>query len=164
MSLQRRLLPHPILSLALLGLWLLLNNSLSMGHLVLGGVLAVLIPKLTFAFWPERVRMRRPGLLLRFIGLVLWDILVANVAVARRILGPMEAIRPGFLRIPLEVQSPLAISLLASTITLTPGTVSCLLSEDRRYLLVHALHVTDPEAEIRQIKTRYEQPLKEVFS
>lgn len=164
MSMFRRALPHPILSLALLLIWMLLNNSLSAGHLVLGSLLAVLIPRLSAAFWPEQVRIRRPVLLLRFVGIVLWDILVANVIVARRILGPVDALQPGFMRIPLDVQSPLAISLLANTISLTPGTVSCDLSPDRRFLLVHALHVTDIEAEVRQIKTRYEQPLKEVFS
>ncbi|MGB9670888.1 MAG: Na+/H+ antiporter subunit E [Halothiobacillaceae bacterium] len=164
MSLFRRALPHPILSLSLLLIWMLLNNSLSAGHLVLGSLLAVLIPRLTAPFWPEQVRIRHPGILLRFVGIVLWDILVANIIVARRILGPVEALQPGFMHIPLDVQSPLAISLLANTISLTPGTVSCDLSADRRSLLVHALHVTDVEAEVRQIKTRYEQPLKEVFS
>ncbi|MFZ5465802.1 MAG: Na+/H+ antiporter subunit E [Pseudomonadota bacterium] len=164
MSMFRRALPHPILSLSLLLIWMLLNNSLSAGHLVLGSVLAVLIPRLTASFWPEQVRIRHPGIMLRFVGIVLWDILVANVIVARRILGPVDALQPGFMHIPLDVQSPLAISLLANTISLTPGTVSCDLSPDRRSLLVHALHVTDVEAEVRQIKTRYEQPLKEVFS
>jgi len=164
MSLLHRILPHPVLSFSLLVIWVLLNNNLSAGHLVLGAVLAVLIPRLTAAFWPEQVRIRRPATLLRFTGVVLWDILVANVIVARRILGPVDALQPGFMHIPLDIQSPLAISLLANTISLTPGTVSCDLSADRRSLLVHALHVTDVEAEIRQIKTRYEQPLKEVFS
>ncbi|MGK0673293.1 MAG: Na+/H+ antiporter subunit E [Halothiobacillaceae bacterium] len=164
MSMFRSILPHPILSLALLLIWMLLNNSLSAGHLVLGSLLAVLIPQLTAPFWPEPVHIRHPAILLRFVGIVLWDILVANIIVARRILGPVDALQPGFMRIPLDVQSPLAISLLANTISLTPGTVSCDLSPDRRFLLVHALHVTNIEAEIRQIKTRYEQPLKEVFS
>ncbi|MEO1750352.1 Na+/H+ antiporter subunit E [Thiofaba sp. EF100] len=164
MSLLRQALPHPLLSLTLLVLWLLLNNSLSAGQLLLGSLLAVLIPRLTAAFWPEQVRIRRPGVLLRFVGIVLWDILVANFIVARRILGPVEALQPGFMRIPLDVQSPLAISLLANTISLTPGTVSCDVSPDRRFLLVHALHVTDVEAEIRQIKSRYERPLQEVFT
>jgi multicomponent K+:H+ antiporter subunit E len=164
MSLLRQALPHPLLSLTLLVLWLLLNNSLSAGQLLLGSLLAVLIPRLTAAFWPESVRIRRPAVLLRFVGIVLWDILVANFIVARRILGPVEALQPGFMRIPLDVQSPLAISLLANTISLTPGTVSCDVSPDRRFLLVHALHVTDVEAEIRQIKSRYERPLQEVFT
>jgi multicomponent K+:H+ antiporter subunit E len=164
MSLLRQALPHPLLSLTLLVLWLLLNNSLSAGQLLLGSLLAVLIPRLTAAFWPESVRIRRPAVLLRFVGIVLWDILVANFIVARRILGPVEALQPGFMRIPLDVQSPLAISLLANTISLTPGTVSCDVSPDRRFLLVHALHVTDVEAEIRQIKSRYERPLQEVFA
>lgn len=157
------LLPTPWLSLLLLTLWLVLNNRFSLGHLLLGGLLAFVIPLLTKPFWPETPCVKRPLVLLRFIGVVLWDILVANFIVARRILGPVDTLTPGFMRIPLDLQSPLAISLLANTISLTPGTVSCDLSSDRRFLLVHALHVSDIELEIRQIKTRYEQPLKEVF-
>lgn len=160
---MNRFLPHPWLSFSLLLLWLLLNNTLSAGHVVLGGVLALLIPILTHAFWPEQVSIRRPGVLLRFVLTVLWDILIANMIVARRILGSQHKLHPGFIRIPLDVQTPIGISLLANTISLTPGTVSCDLAPDHRSLLVHALHLEDAEAEVAQIKSRYEAPLKEIF-
>lgn len=156
-------LPHPALSLTLLLLWLLLNNTLAAGHIVLGSVLALLIPWLTRAYWPETVRTHHPVTLLRFVLLVIWDILVANVNVARLILGPPSRLKPGFIRIPLELQSPIAISLLANTISLTPGTVSCDLAADHRSLLVHALHLEDASGEIANIKNRYETPLKEIF-
>lgn len=160
---MKRLLPHPLLSFTLLLLWLLLNNSFSAGHIVLGSLLALALPLLTHAFWPEAVRVRNPMTLLRFVWRVLGDILLANVIVARRILGAPHKLQPGFMRVPLDIRSPLGISLLANTICLTPGTVSCDLSADGRSLLVHALHVEDIKAEIAQIKARYEQPLHEVF-
>ena len=156
-------LPHPVLSLTLLLLWLLLNNTVAAGHIVLGGVLALLIPWLTRAYWPEQVRIRHSLTLLRFVLLVIWDILVANVNVARLILGTPARLQPGFISIPLELKSPIAISLLANTISLTPGTVSCDLAADHRSLLVHALHLEDAAGEIAQIKARYEAPLKEIF-
>jgi multicomponent K+:H+ antiporter subunit E len=148
----------------LLTLWLLLNNSASAGHLLLGALLGVLIPWFTRRFWPEPATLRRPGAALRLAGRVLWDILVASFVVARFVLGPREAVRPAFLRVPLEVQGEFAITVLASVISLTPGTVSADLDPQRRYLLVHALSAEEPEVFVRHIKARYEAPIKEIFS
>ncbi len=159
----KTLLPHPVLSLFLWLIWLLLNNNFSAGHIVLGLVLALVIPMITAVFWQEKVCLSRPWTQLRFFGIVLWDILVANVAVAKLILGPKDHLQPGFITINLDIQHPLGISFLANTISLTPGTVSCDLSEDRKQLLVHALHVEDPAETIQEIKQRYERPLMEIF-
>lgn len=160
----RFLLPHPLLSLVLFVMWLLLNDSTSAGHLVLGALLGVLIPLYTRRFWPEPAVVHRPGLALRFAGLVLWDILVANIRVARLVLGPLAAIRPRFVRVPLDVEGDVAVTVLASVVSLTPGTVSAGLDAGRRYLLVHALSEEDPAELVRQIKSRYEAPIREIFS
>ncbi|WGZ93088.1 MAG: Na+/H+ antiporter subunit E [Candidatus Thiothrix putei] len=159
----KRFLPHPLLSVFLLLIWLLLNNTLAMGHVVLGAGLALLIPFLTVGFWPERVCVRRPWVLLKFVAVVLWDIVVANLNVAVLILGSTHKLQPAFMRLDLDIRSPLGVSLLANTISLTPGTVSCEVSADRQHLMIHALHVTDVEASIREMKQRYEQPLIEVL-
>ncbi|SEF83298.1 Na+/H+ antiporter subunit E [Nitrosomonas ureae] len=163
MTTMTRLLPHPILSLTLTGLWLLLVNSITPGQIVLGLLLGWMIPLLTLRFWPEVVTIRKPFTLLRYVGLLLWDIIVANFTVARLILGDLDRLKPIFIQLPLSLTSDLAISLLASSITLTPGTVSAKLSEDRRYLLVHALNEADPDTLIATIKQRYERPLQEIF-
>jgi len=160
---MNRLLPHPLLSAILLVLWLLLVNELSAGHLLLGALLGWLVPLYTARFWPEQVRVRRPLVLLRFIAVVLYDIVVANITVARLILGPAERMQPAFLVMPLTLRSELAISLLANTISLTPGTVSTFLSADRRCLIIHSLHTTAPDELLATIRQRYEQPLKEVL-
>lgn len=159
----RKLFPHPLLSLVLLCIWLLLHNTLAPGHILLGGALAILIPFASSAFWPERVCIRRPGLLLKFVARVVLDIVTANLLVARWILGDNRKLHPAFIRYRLQLESPLAISALANTISLTPGTVSCDLSADRRYLLIHSLHVDDVEETVREIRQRYEQPLLEVL-
>jgi len=160
---MKKLLPHPILSLTLWIIWLLLNNTVAAGHMVLGAILAIIIPLMTSSFWPEKVCLRHPVTLFKFIGIVLWDILVANIKVAQLILGNKNNLEPKFLQIPLDIQHPLAISLLANTISLTPGTVSCDVIDNGKILLVHGLHEPDPQATIDEIKQRYEQPLKEVF-
>ena len=65
--------------------------------------------------------------------------------------------------VPLTLKTDLAISLLANTISLTPGTVSAWLSADKRTLIVHALDTGDADALIAEIKQRYEAPLKKIF-
>ncbi len=159
-----KILPHPVLSIILWLIWLLLNNSVAPGHMVLGLILAILIPLLTSAFWSEKVPIKAPLTLLKFLSIVLWDIIIANVIVAKLILGRNEKLKPAFFNIDLDIQTPLGISLLANTISLTPGTVSCDLSTDRRRLLVHALHVEDIADTIKHIKQRYETPLIKVFT
>jgi multicomponent K+:H+ antiporter subunit E len=109
------------------------------------------------------VRIARPWWLVFFLLKVLWDILVANLAVALLILGGQRFARPAFVAVPLELRTELAISILANTVSLTPGTVSAWLSPDRRTLLVHGLRVSDPDALAREIKTRYERPLRDIF-
>ena len=158
-----RLLPHPLLSAILLVIWLLLVNELSVAHLLLGALLGWGVPLYTARFWPDQVHVRRPLLLLRFIGVVLYDILVANITVASLILGRQERLRPAFLVLPLALQSELAISLLANTVSLTPGTVSAYLSADRRCLIIHSLHTTAPDELLATIRQRYETPLKEIL-
>ncbi|MCS6785735.1 MAG: Na+/H+ antiporter subunit E [Thiobacillaceae bacterium] len=160
---MRALLPHPLLTPILAAVWLLLNNSFSLGHILLGLLLGWFIPWFTLRFWPQRVCIRRPLILLRFIVVLLSDIVLANLAVARRILGRPAQLRPAFVIVPLSLETDLAISLLANTICLTPGTVSACLSPDRRTLLVHALHAPDTDTLVATIKARYEAPLKEVF-
>ena len=158
-----RLLPHPMLTPILAVIWLLLNNSVAPGHIILGLLLGWLIPLFTLRFWPESVRIHKPWVLLRFLLVVLLDIFLANLVVAMRILGRPQRLQPAFIEMPLALNSDLAISLLANTICLTPGTVSASLSPDRRTLLVHALDAPDPDAVLDEIRTRYEAPLKAVF-
>ena len=160
---MRRLFPHPVLTVVLAVIWVLLANQFTAGHTLLGLLFGWGIPLFTRHFWPEPVRITRPLILLRYLGVVLFDIVVANLTVARLILGRPKNLQPKFVELPLDLQTDLAISMLANTITLTPGTLSARLSDDRRCLIVHALHETDSEALIKTIKQRYEAPLKEIF-
>jgi len=160
---MKQILPHPILSLMLLGLWLLLVNSVSAGNLLLGILLAWLIPLFTARFWEAQVHIHKPLTLLRFFGVVLLDILVANVAVAALVIGPSKRIRPGFILMPMRLRGNVGLSLLANTISLTPGTLSAFLSADRTQLVIHALQTDDPDAIIALIRERYEQPLLETL-
>lgn len=160
---RRFWLPHPLFSLFLALLWLLMVNEFSVAHALLGLALGVVIPVVTHAFWPEEAKIRRPLPLLRYLGVLLIDILRSNLVVAWRILRPAKELRPGFFTYPLALDDDFAITLLASTISLTPGTVSLHHDGEANTLLIHALHLEDEAEAIATIRTRYEQPLEEIF-
>ena len=163
MSAKRKWLPHPATSALLFVVWLLLNHSLSAGHILLGAAFGLLIPLFTRRFFPEPVYLSRPGTILRFLVTVLWDIVAASITVARLSLGPMSKLKPRFVRIPVALDDDFALTALASTISLTPGTVSAEIAPDRGHILIHALDVDDEAALVRTIKERYEMPIKEIF-
>ena len=160
----RRLLPHPALSVLLLVVWMLLVNEFTMGALFLAVVFCVLVPLVTSRFWPDRPRLRFGRDAVAFVMIVLFDIVVANFQIAWIILTRRNRdLRSHWLVIPVELRSAEAITVLAGTISLTPGTVSTDVSGDGRTLLVHALDVADPVAEVARIKQRYEARLLKVF-
>ncbi|MFV0386784.1 Na+/H+ antiporter subunit E [Paracoccus sp. (in: a-proteobacteria)] len=160
----RRIFPHPYLSALLVLIWMALVNRFAWGSLVFAVILGIVIPLLTRPYWPDRAKYRHPGKILSYVLLVIWDIIVANVQVALIVLfKPNGQLRPAWISIPLDLRSPEAITVLAGTITLTPGTVSSDLSQDGHALLVHCLHAPDPESVIADIKSRYEARLKEIF-
>ncbi len=160
---MNKIIPHPILTVSLIIVWLLLNNTIAPGHIVLGTILAILIPWFTASFWEERVCAKNPLVFLKFVGVVLYDIVIANLTVARQVLGSNSDLKPTLFKLPIQLEHPLGISILASTISLTPGTVSCDLSEDKTYLIIHGLSVENVDEEIETILQRYEKPLLEVF-
>ncbi len=160
----RRIFPHPLMTLALVAIWMLLVNRLAVGSLVMAVILATVIPLATEAYWPNRPRIRHLGALFAYVLLVIWDIVLANIAVARIVLfKPNRDIRSAWISVPLDLRTPEAITVLAATITLTPGTVTADMSACGRALLVHSLHAPDPDAIRDEIKSRYEARLKRIF-
>lgn len=159
----RRLLSHPTLSAAILASWLLLQGSLAPVHWIWGTVFALLLPWLLRDFIGPPWRAGAPGAVLRLAVVVLWDIVRANLTVARLALHPGVRPQPAWVLVPYTLQEPRAVAVLASIVTMTPGTVSCVIDEQRRRILVHALDAPDPAALRAEILDRYETPLKEIF-
>lgn len=154
---------HPVLSVLVALVWLALQGSLAPVHLVAAALIGLVIPRVAGGFLGPGTRVRRVDRILRFMLRVLWDVVVANLNVAWIVLNPASDPRPAWVRVPLAIEHPAAVSLLATIITTTPGTVSCLIDETRREIIVHALDCDDPVAMAAQIKARYEAPLKEIF-
>lgn len=160
----RRIFPHPYLTILLLLVWLMLVNKLAVGSVIFGLFLGIVIPQMTAVYWPDRARIRNIPAILAYVAIVVKDIVMANIEVAKIVLfKPNRALRPAWITIPLELRSPEAITVLAGTITLTPGTVSSDIAEDGHSILVHCLHAPDPDAIIDDIKSRYETRLMEIF-
>jgi len=160
---MRRVLPAPGLSAVLFVVWLLLNATLAPGQVLLGLALAIALPLLFAPLRGPSPRIGRPLAIARLTLVVLKDILVCNIEVARLVLGPEGAIRSGFFRLPLDLVDDHAITVLATIITMTPGTLTCDVAADRSHLVVHALNLTDEAALVADIKGRYEAPLREIF-
>ena len=158
-----RWLAHPVLSLMLAATWLLLQQSVAVANLITAVLLGLVVPRLVHGFLSAGVVPRSWTVALRFTGIVLWDIVMSNITVARLVLSPTARPRPAWVVVPLTLRDPTAITLFATVITTTPGTVSCVVDEDQRFILVHALDCDDPAAMAAQMKERYEQPLREIF-
>ena len=159
---NQRWLPHPWLTVLLALSWLLLQHTLAPFHLISAVLIGLVVPRLIRGFLPTAQPIRlAPSV--RLLGVVLWDIVVSNITVARLVLGPMSRPHPAWFKVPLELRHPTAISLLANIITTTPGTVSCTIDEPGRYILVHALDCSDPAQMAADIKARYERPLLAIF-
>ncbi len=162
---QKKWFSHPLGSVGLLLVWMLLvDDFASVGHWLLGSCLALLIPRLTSSWWPRLPRIQSWKHLLIFSQHMLLDIILANFHVARLAVGHVHRLQPRWVQVPCELEDDIAIFLLASAISLAPGTVAASVDRERSILTVHALHCEDEQALITEIKQRYEQPLKEAFT
>jgi multicomponent K+:H+ antiporter subunit E len=152
------------MSFGLLLLWLLLNQTASLGQFLIGCMLALVGGWILTTLQLPRSRVRRPSALLRLLGLVSMDIIRSNIAVGRIILGLGRRQRTsGFVNIPLELRNPYGLALLACIITATPGTLWVNFDEQKGLLAIHVLDLIDQDEWIATIKGRYERHLLEIF-
>jgi len=162
MSQKKPWLGHPILTVQLAASWLLLQHSVEIVHLISALLIGIFIPRILHSALPKSGSISYSPVP-RLFWRVLWDIVISNITVARLVLGPLSKLRPAWVTVPLALTHPTAISLLATIITTTPGTVSCTINEERREILVHALDCTDPAQMAADIKNRYEELLLAIF-
>ena len=161
---MRRILSFPVGLAGLLVLWLLLNQALSLGQVVLGGIAALVGIWAFTALQPPMVRVRQLGVILRLVSLVLADIVKSNIAVGRIILGLAgREHRSGFMDIPLDLCNPYGLAALACIITATPGTLWVSYDAAKATLMIHVLDLVDESEWVRKIKGHYERLLLEIF-
>lgn len=155
----------PMLVVGLTALWLLLNQTLAPGQIVLGAALALLLAWASATLRPLRARLRRLDIATALMLVVLREIVRSNLSVARIVLGLVREreVRSGFLDIPLDLRDPHGLAALAAIITSTPGTVWVGLSPDGSRLTLHVLDLKDEQEWIAIIKNRFERPLMRIF-
>jgi multicomponent K+:H+ antiporter subunit E len=164
MTVLARIVPVPLLSAALLALWLLLARSAGAGDVLIGLGLAIGVPLLTASLRPTRVSVRRPLVAMRYLLRVAGDVVLSNLAVARGVVGwRWRRPRSRFVTIPLELRDPVGLAVLSMVTTIVPGTVWSELALDRSALLLHAWDVDDEGRFVAAFKARYEAPLREIF-
>ena len=159
-----RVLPFPKLFLSLLVMWLLLSQSVSAGHLILGTIIAYGASWTMAAFRPEPVRLRHPFAIMHLAMRVLIDIFRSNLAVGFIILsgGPRGG-RSGFMTVPLTMRDRTGLAVLAIILTATPGTLWINYDAAKGELLLHVLDLVDEQHWIELITHRYERLLMEIF-
>jgi multicomponent K+:H+ antiporter subunit E len=160
----RKLVPAPLASVALLVSWLALARSVSVAQMLLGLGLALAVPLLSSKLRVKSVHVRKPLTVARFVTTVAYDALVSNFAVAWGVVAwRWRRPRSKFVIVPLELSDPVGLAALAMVTTVVPGTVWSELALDRSALLLHVWHVDEEDAFVARFKSRYEQPLKEIF-
>ncbi|WP_283193291.1 Na+/H+ antiporter subunit E [Rhizobium sp. AN80A] len=158
------MLPYPFLALSLVIMWLLLNRF-SIGHLILGSLVAV------FACWamaslrPEKARLKKWYLLPKLCWFVLCDIVKSNIAVAWIILrSGSRRHKPGFVTVHLDIRNQFALALLAVILTSTPGSAWLEYDSNDHSVLLHVLDIDNETTWRDTIKNRYEKLLLEIFA
>lgn len=155
----------PVLIAFLAVIWLLLNQSITLGQVLLGVLLAAALAWASSTFRPLQPRLRRGQLALVLLARALQDIVRSNVGVARIVLGLVRdrEVQSGFARIPLELTDPHGLATLAGIVTSTPGTVWVDFDTATSTLTLHVLDLRDEAEWIHWIKSRYEPLLLEIF-
>ncbi len=160
----RKIVPAPLSSAALLGLWMMLARSASLGHIILGVSLALTVPLITANLRPTQVHVRKPRTILRFVLTIIRDVVVSNLQIAWGVVAwRWRRPQTRFVTVPLELRDPLGLAVLSMVTTIVPGTVWSELALDRSALLLHVWDVAEEEAFVAHFKARYEHPLREIF-
>jgi multicomponent Na+:H+ antiporter subunit E len=101
--------------------------------------------------------------MISFVFYFLYELLKANLQVAYDVVTPRFYMTPGIIGIPLSARTDLEISLLANLISLTPGSLSLDVSDDRKVLYVHAMYIGDKDAYIAHVKNGFERKLLDIL-
>lgn len=157
----RRLIPFPLLTLALLAMWILLTGF-SPGHMLFGAAIAVIVSRTMLSLRPERPTLRLGRAAVRLAWIVFVDIIRSNIAVAKIILLRPER-KSGFVELSTALRSPDALAMLAIIITATPGSLWVQHDAHRHIILIHVLDLIDEQQWARLIQERYETLLIEIF-
>ncbi len=143
--------------------WAALLGEFSTVNMISGFVFGYFMLWLMQSIWGTTNYSRKLWRIIIFVAYFLKELMIANVRVAYSVLAPNNQMRPGIAAIPLDIKSDAEITMLANLITLTPGTLSLDVSDDRKVLYVHGIHIYDLDEFKQDIKNGFERRVREVF-
>lgn len=159
-----------ILFVAAFIVWCLFNWPPDTAHVVVGLCVAFLVAVLLADLVIQQPQLmwhprRYIAFIFHYVPVFLWEVLKANIDVARRVSQPDLPIHPGIVKVKTSLHSDIGLTFLANSITLTPGTLSVDISKDKSVLYVHWIDVRthDIEAATRIIVERFEKILRKIF-
>jgi multicomponent Na+:H+ antiporter subunit E len=156
-----------IMFITLMGIWLMLNNSVAPQIIISGLVVSLL---LSFLFCRQcnvftGFRLTPKSVLYAFLFLItfIYEMIKANLDVARRVISPSLPINPGIVEVKTRLKSKIARMVLANSITLTPGTFTMEIRDDS--LFIHWIDVAskDVEKSTRLIVEKFEKYLEVMY-
>ncbi|AJY47246.1 Na+/H+ antiporter subunit E [Martelella endophytica] len=153
-----------VLNLVLAIIWVAVTGSASLHNLVFGfivGAICVALVRYQVGGRGYYTRMRR---IISLFLLFLYELMVSAWSVAKLVCSPRMELKPGIFRYELRLERDFEIVLLANMITLTPGTLSVDVSDDKKYLYIHALDCADPDGIRRGIADGFETKIREAFA
>ena len=153
------MIQHFFLNCGLAFVWCLLQGEVTLQQFIIGYLISMGIMLFFVRIFQEQLYFRQVTCALKLLGSFLKELLVANWRVAKKVLSPEINVQSGMIAYPLELKSDILITLLANIITLTPGTLSVEISDDRKFLFIHVLDIADPEKEKQSIKDSFEHYL-----
>ncbi|MBX3045061.1 MAG: Na+/H+ antiporter subunit E [Candidatus Kapabacteria bacterium] len=143
--------------------WALLTGNLDFINFVQGFVIGYIILYVLRSAIGANKYFRRIPKIISFVLFFLKELIKANLIVAFDILTPKDHMRPGIIELELDAETDAEITILANMITMTPGTLSIDLSEDKTKLYIHAMYIEDIELTKKDLKENFERPLLEVM-
>jgi len=143
--------------------WSLTTGAFSLLNLTIGFVLAFMALWLPCRMWGDDTYFRRPWRILRILVTFVWELVISATTVAMLVLSPGLKFRSAIIAVPLDVKHDLGVTLFANLLSLTPGTLSLDVSDDRSTLYVHAMDTEDAEAEKRDMKETFEDPIRKAL-
>ncbi|NJP06311.1 MAG: Na+/H+ antiporter subunit E [Chloroflexaceae bacterium] len=147
------------LALAWVGLTGQFTSVSFLAGMVLGYIMLWLVQSVT----GSAKYVRKVPQVIGFVVFFLQEVLLANLRVASTVLFNQPKLQPGIIEIDLDIETDIQITLLANLITLTPGTLSMDVSNDKKRLFVHSMHLEDVQAAKKEIKEGFERRILEVF-
>lgn len=139
-----------------------MNSDFTVGSFVTGFIIGLIAVYMLRNFLPGRFYLKRLYWMVRLFLVFIIELVKANVDVVRIVMAPKIDIHPGFYAYPNDLEEEWEVALLSTLITLTPGTVVVAISEDYSIIYIHGLDMDNADEEIANIKTSFENVIKEV--